>query len=75
MNNTIVALTKSLKDLDLLCDQEVALGIVKELIELQYVRMVHLLQNADLTEQFLFLFLFKVLFVDDFDSSEGIGLF
>ena len=57
---------------DLLGDKEVAFGVLEELVKLEDVRVVHLLQDADLREQLLLFSLFQVLFVDDFDRSECI---
>lgn len=58
----------------LLSHQEVALRVLEELVQLEDVRVIHLLKDADLSEELLSLLFFEVLFVDDFDSSERICL-
>lgn len=60
--------------INLLGDQEVALGVLEELVQLQNVRVVQLLQDRNLAEEFLLLVFLEVLFVYDLDSSECLGL-
>ena len=49
--------------------------VLEELVELQYIGMVHLLEYADFAEQLFLIFLFEVLLVDDLDCTKGICLF
>jgi len=42
----------------LLCYQKVALVVLKELVELQHVRVVHLLEDGDLALQLVLLVVF-----------------
>lgn len=58
----------------LLCDEEVALVVLEELVELENVGVVHALEDADLRLEFVLLVLFKELLIYDFDGSEGLGL-
>ena len=60
--------------LDLLSDQKVALRVLEKLVQLENVRVIHLLQDADLGEELLLGGPLQVLLVDYLDCSERICL-